>query len=162
MRKIKYLAAIIFSFFIFSRFCFAFDDVSYDIKASFYPEEKKIEASETLKFKNTSGQDISEIYLRVYPNHKYSKKEKINLYKYATYFRIDPYPKGFDAGKFSIGSIASGGKELKFSFEGEDQTILKVKLAEPLKNNETFELSIDFSVTIPHHIGRFGWHEGTF
>ncbi len=159
------LIAFIFLFmslFSFSCAASAFDDIAYDIKASFVPKDKRLEATETISFKNTSGKGLEEIYLRVYPNHKYSQEEKIKLYKYAAYFRTNPFPGGFDPGQFSINYILSQGSYLEYSFEGPDKTILKINLPTVLKDGETFELKIDFVLKIPHHIGRYGWHEGTF
>ncbi len=164
MRRIKFLAGLIFCVALSCPLntAYSFDDISYDISASFYPDEKKIEAKENISFKNTTGKDLKEIYLRVYPNHEYSQGEKLKLYKYATYFRIDPFPSGFDSGKFTVVSISSGGRQLEYSFEGRDKTVLKITIPEALKNGEKIELNIDFNLKIPNHIGRYGWHKETF
>lgn len=143
---------------------FAFDDISYDITAQFEPQEKTIKATEVVTFKNNIGEPLREIYFRVYPNHKYSADEKKRLYFYASYFKINPYPEGFDRGAFQVSSIKVKGREepLAFAFEGEDQTIMKIELTEPLKDKEALTLEISFSLEIPHRLGRYGWHRNTF
>lgn len=140
----------------------AFEDVRYDITASLSAEDKTITAHETLSFKNSSGQELKEIYLRVYPNHKYSKTEIERLYKYASYFKVDPYPEGFDPGVFEVRRIAAQGRAAEYTFELEDQTVMKVVLPEPLKDGEVLSLEIEFFLKVPHHIGRYGWHQRTF
>lgn len=182
-----FLSGILFSV----SYVWAFDDVQYEIAASFSPAQKTIDAKETLTFKNTSGRDLKEIYLRVYPHHKISAREKKQVFKYAGYFKTDLYPQGFDAGAFCIESIVIAGKSLDpstqtppmggglcsgfrpkgskkgtaglpYSFEGEDQTVLKVVLPEVLKDTQTLSLEIAFSSKIPHRYGRYGWHKNTF
>ncbi|MBI5873861.1 MAG: BamA/TamA family outer membrane protein [Candidatus Omnitrophica bacterium] len=164
MRKISIVGFLVFSFLaIWPAAClFAFDDVRYDIDASFSPQKKTIEARETVSFVNDSGQDLDAIYLRVYPNHKYSAKEKERLYRYASYFKIDPYPYGFDEGEFSVASVSSSERLLDYAFEGDDQTVMKVVLAGTLKQGESIKLEIAFSLKVPHRLGRYGWHKDTF
>ncbi|MFH0877542.1 MAG: M1 family aminopeptidase [Candidatus Omnitrophota bacterium] len=144
----------------------AFEDIRYEIDARLDPRAKTIQATETVTFKNNSGRSLDVIYLRVYPNHRYSPQEKKVLYQYASYFKIDPYPNGFDPGNFRLESLAvtfagtSG--EVPFSFEGKDQTVLKVNLNRSLADGESSSIRLEFSARIPHRIGRYGWHQDTF
>lgn len=143
----------------------AFDDIRYDIEARFLPASKTVEATEKVSFANDTGHDLAEIHLRVYPNHRYSRQEKSNLYKYASYFRTDPAPDGFDAGSFELRSVGIGEASVQkaaFSFEGRDQTVLNVVLPQPLKNGAKITIHLGFSIRIPHKPGRYGWHRGTF
>jgi hypothetical protein len=166
MKKNRFLPGLFLSL---SLFCligpaqvYAFGDIRYAISASFSPKEKKIEAKERLTFRNDTDRAFSEICLRVYPNHRYSKKEIRQLYNYASYFKVNPFPGGFDPGAFILRSVKSLGADLSYEYVGEDQTILKIILPTPLAPGASFELEIDFSLKIPHHIGRYGWHKNTF
>ena len=167
MKKFKFLICIwlfVLSFFPSAK-VFAFEDIRYDISAQFNPEEKSIRAHETVTFKNNSGQSLGEIYFRVYPNHKYSGEEKKELYEYATYFKVNPYPNGFDPGAFQIKAIQMTQprpEALSYAFEGDDQTLMRVALPQPLGNGESITMEIEFSLKIPHRIGRYGWHKNTF
>jgi len=161
-RLILIASTIFLSAFILACPAFAFDDVRYEITADFSPQGKTIQAVETVSFVNNSGQGLDAVYLRVYPNHKYSKQEKVRLYRYASYFKIDPYPSGFDEGAFNVESVSSSQKDLDHIFEGEDQTLMKVVLPETLKHGQSIELKIAFSLKIPHRLGRYGWHKDTF
>ncbi len=167
MKKFKFLICIWLFVLIFfpSAKVFAFEDIRYDISAQFNPEEKSIRAHETVTFKNNSGQSLGEIYFRVYPNHKYSGEEKKELYEYATYFKVNPYPNGFDPGAFQIKAIQMTQprpEALSYAFEGDDQTLMRVALPQPLGNGESITMEIEFSLKIPHRIGRYGWHKNTF
>ena len=166
MKKINSLfLCLLFLMTVFPSCALAFKDIRYDIAARFNPRDKTIDASETLEFQNNTGQDLNEIYFRVYPNHKYSKKEIRELYRYATYFNTNPFPNGLDEGAFRIKAIGfegQGQEVLKFAFEGRDQTLLKVSLPEPLKDGDLLKIKIEFSLKIPHRIGRYGWHKNTF
>lgn len=143
----------------------AFDDIQYDLEARFLPASQTIEATEKISFVNDTGRDLAEIHLRVYPNHRYSRQEKSHLYKYASYFRIDPAPDGFDVGTFDVRGVRIGRtspQKAAFSFEGRDQTVLNIALPEPLKAGATIVMHLDFTLRIPHKPGRYGWHRGTF
>ncbi len=165
MKKINLLSLVLALFLsvpAFSSNCFAFENISYDITAQFDPQDKTVLASETVEFKNNTGSTLNEIYFRVYPNHRYSAKEKKRLYEYAGYFKINPYPQGFDPGDFRIRSVRLGKEALKYEFEGADQTLLKIPLSQPFKNGDTLKIEIEFSLKVPHRIGRYGWHNGIF
>lgn len=151
------------AFFLKSEPLFAFEDIQYTMDAHFDAGQKVIEARQDISFKNNTGISLNEIYFRVYPNHHYSKKEIDNLYRYASYFKVDPFPDGFDPGAFAILSLSrQGGGPLKYQFEGEDQTVMKVVLDKPLLEGESFSLEIHFKIRIPHRVGRYGWHDDTF
>ncbi len=155
------LISWVFSF-VFIRSVFAFSDVRYDIDAKLSPEEKTIQATEELSFLNDSGKDLEVIYLRVYPNHRYSKKERESVYKYASYFKMEPYPSGFDEGSFTVNSVVSSGQNLDFLFEGDDQTVMKIILPDKARDRSVVTLKISFSLKVPHRLGRYGWHQNTF
>lgn len=134
----------------------------YNIQATINAQEKTIKASETVIFTNHGKEAIGEIYFHLYANRKYTQAEKEFMLRYAGYFKINPYPDGFDSGKVTIHSVKRGQSSLPYQMEGEDETLLLVPLNEKLGIGETIEVAIDFSVDIPHAYGRFGWHENIF
>ena len=149
--------------FVAAQGAWAFEDVRYDISARFDPAAATLTAHQTLSFRNDTGGPLKEIYLRIYPNHKYSPREKRNLYKYASYFKADPFPEGFQQGALTVASLKDGAQsDLKFSVEGEDATLLKVELADACPAGATCVLEMDFAVKIPYHLGRFGRYRDTF
>ncbi len=141
----------------------AFEDVRYDISARFNPAAATLTARQTLSFNNDSGQPLKEVYLRIYPNHRYSPREKRELYRYASYFKTDPFPQGFEEGALAVTSLKDGAqRDLSFSVEGEDETVLRVDLPEACPAGGRCVLEMAFTVKIPNHLGRFGRHKDTF
>jgi len=141
----------------------AFEDVRYDISASLDPEASTLTATQTLSFVNDTGQTLTEVYLRIYPNHRYSAREKRNLYKYASYFKAEPFPDGFQQGALTVTTLRDGARQdLSFAVEGDDATLLRVDLPEPCPPGGTCALEMEFTVDIPCHLGRFGRYRDTF
>ena len=148
-----------FVFLIFPDTSYSYEHPRYYIHAEVNVDQKKITARQEVIFTNNTNRDIKELYFHLYPNRKYKKQEKELLLRYAGYFKINPFPDGFQAGRMEIHSIQKDSLPLTFSIGGEDQTILKVPLEEMLSPNQSVKISIDFSVDIPHAYGRFGWHK---
>jgi hypothetical protein len=151
---------------LLSHLCFGFchcayaqEPPRYEIDATLDTTNHKIAAKEKVAFTNNSEEDLNTIYFHIYPHRKYNKKEIKFLYRYAGYFKVNPFPEGFQGGDLLIESVSSGGRAVNFIEEGQDQTILRVNLDKTLKTGETVLLEISFNVDIPHAYGRFGWHK---
>jgi len=131
----------------------------YEIDARIDTALHKIEAKAKVIFTNNSEQELTAIYFHIYPHRKYTRQEIRFIYRYAGYFKVNPFPEGFQSGDLKILRISSGSQPLTYSIEGADQTILKIQLDASLKQGESKEISIKFTVNIPHAFGRFGWHK---
>jgi len=131
----------------------------YEIEAVVDTVLKKITASQKIRFVNPTANPIGEVYFHIYPQRLYTAEEKSFMQRYASYFKVDPFPEGFPSGRVEIHSITQNGESLKFEMGGEDRTLLKVFLPEALAEGAALELRIEFSVDVPHAYGRFGWHE---
>ena len=156
---LKKLIFIILMDFVFSAKTMAFEHPRYEIKASLHADNKTMTVTQSVEFTNNSHRPLSELYFHIYPHRHYSAQEKEFMMRYAGYFRIDPFPEGFQSGDLEMASVKKGQASLLFYIEGEDKTILKVPLAETLRPGEKVTLTMDFTVKIPHAYGRFGWHE---
>ncbi|MGE5279149.1 MAG: M1 family aminopeptidase [Deltaproteobacteria bacterium] len=157
----------LFSLFILSLLCvstaWGFQDVRYDISARLDPRSSVVTGTEILSFVNDTGAPLREVFLRIYPNHKYAPREKRNLYKYASYFKAEPFPEGFEQGALAVGAVKDGaGAALPFAVEGADATLLRVTLSSPCPAGGTCVLTTDFTVTVPCRLGRFGRYGGIF
>lgn len=138
---------------------FAQTPPEYKIEAVLDTTNHTIKANQLITFTNDSKNPVSEVFFHIYPNRKYTEKEKAFLYRYAAYFKIKPFPDGFQSGGLKIGYIKTDAQNLNYDIEGSDQTILKVNLPKPLSPGASIKLKIAFEVAIPHAIGRFGWHK---
>jgi hypothetical protein len=131
----------------------------YDIKAAVDINKHSIQADQTVTFNNNSDKAVSQLYFHIYPNRKYTKEEMRTMNRYAGYFKVNPYPQGFQSGGMQIFGIRSGNEKLSYTIEGADQTILNVSLFRPLEPGQSVTLELSFAVQIPHSYGRFGWHK---
>ncbi|MCX7926631.1 MAG: M1 family aminopeptidase [Candidatus Omnitrophica bacterium] len=133
----------------------------YDIKAQFDSGDHTIEAEQTVTFTNRFNTQIEELFFYIYPHRHYKKQEIKQLYRYAGYFKVSPFPEGFQSGDLIIKEITGeDGKPLNYSIEGDDQTLLKINLNYPISQGQTVRICMRYKVNIPHCFGRFGWHRG--
>lgn len=140
----------------------AFEDINYKITCDFKPDTKTIIAAEVISFKNNSRKELKEIYLRIYPNHKFSQKDMENISKFTSSLKVDAFPEGSDSGSFKIRTISQGSNDLDYEILGQDSTVLKLNLNSPLREGDSIEFKIVFDLEIPHRYGRYGWHNNIF
>jgi hypothetical protein len=130
----------------------------YDIKATVDTARHSISATQSVTFTNGSDRPVSHLSFHIYPNRRYTKNEIRVMNRYAGYFKVNPYPEGFQAGGMEITAARSEGAPLPYIIEGEDRTILTVTLPRALLPGQTVTVDLAFSVQVPHAYGRFGWH----
>ncbi len=131
----------------------------YDIRVSVNASQKSLKAQQRVSFTNRQQGPIGEVWFHIYPNRVYTPREKALLFRFAGYFKVDPFPEGFQSNHFSVGSVKMQNQDLAFFVEGKDKTLLRVVLDSEMKPGETRELSIEFSLQFAHAYGRQGWHE---
>jgi len=144
-----------------TEFVWGFEFPKYELDCTLDLENHTLQAKQKITFTNNSNKKINTIYFHLYPHRKYTKEEQEFMYRLAGYFKMNPYPEGFQSGDLKIDNISNKNKKrLSYKIEGEDQTILKVELLTELAPRKTVVLNIDFRLEIPHAYGRFGWHKG--
>lgn len=128
----------------------------YEIYADFNPEDKIINAVQTVKYKNNTKTTLNELYFYLYPNA--FKNENETPFPGEEFSRA--YPNGFDPGFIEINYIKAGREELDFQYDG---IYLQVFLpSKGLKQGRETTIEISFKVIIPNCLGRFGYGEKTF
>ncbi|MFA5099366.1 MAG: M1 family aminopeptidase [Candidatus Omnitrophota bacterium] len=135
------------------------DHPQYDIHATVDITRHSINATQAVTFTNGSEHPVSSVYFHIYPHRRYTKNEMRIMNRYAGYFKVNPYPEGFQSGDLDIKSVRSFGAPLSYTIEGDDRTILNVALPRPLLPGQTINIDLEFSVQVPHSYGRFGWHK---
>lgn len=131
----------------------------YDIKAVLDPARHSLSATQTVTFTNNSKTAVENLYFHIYPHRRYTRAEVRKMNRYAGYFKVDPYPEGFQSGDLAVSRLRSEGADLSYIIEGDDGTILNVALGRPLAPGASVTVEMTFSVSIPHSYGRFGWHQ---
>ncbi len=89
-----------------------------------------------------------------------------NSYKKEEYYAIDPenydlgYPYGFSSGKIDIKSveIENGGD---YEVTGSQEHLLVISLDKDIRPGKSVQIKIEYKVTIPNSLGRFGYGEET-
>jgi len=142
--------------------CYAFEHPRYDMDVTVDTEKKEISAREKVVFTNNGGADVDEVVFHIYANRHYTGREKENIRKLGAYFKINPYPEGFQESRVDFSKVDVNGKDAGWKIAGKDRTLFKVSLPEPLKPGQSVTLNLKFRVNLPHAYGRFGWHEDIF
>src|SRR3989338_6474378 len=142
--------------FVLCSVCFAYEYPKYEIEARVDTAGHIIRAKQKVTLVNNSDKAVKEAYFHIYPNRKYTEKEKRFISRYAAYFKVNLFPEGFQSGSIKINSVSSSGQSLKYQIEGEDQTILKVELEKEVVVGSSAVLELEYQVEIPHAYGRFG------
>jgi len=131
----------------------------YHIDAELNAKDKIITAKQNLIYKNNENVELKELYFHVYNNAFNSKETAPFLFD--DFNRA--YKRGFEPGNTEISSLKTKvGENLKYSFQGEGNSIMKVELSKAIKPGDTIELDMNFKVNIPPASERFGWGENHF
>ncbi|OGO77113.1 MAG: hypothetical protein A2Y23_13715 [Clostridiales bacterium GWB2_37_7] len=134
-------------------------DNTYKINVELDVEAKTLTSNQSIQYVNAEVVDLKELYFNVYSNAFSSKETAPFLFD--DFDRA--YSRGFEPGYTEISSIKTkAGESLKYSFQGEGNTILKVELTEPLKPGTAIELIMDYKVLVPPANERFGYGENHF
>ena len=120
---------------------------------------KVLTAEQKVTYVNNEDVELPDLYFHVY-NNAFKKKETAP-------FLFDDfskaYTRGFQPGysEFEAVELAVGQSReaLDYSFQGEGETILKVKLPEPLQPGKSITLELRYKVIIPPAGERFGYGE---
>ena len=131
----------------------------YEMDCIFYPANHTLKIKQSVVFANNQDLPINEVYFHIYPNRKFSKSDKDFLLRFAGYFKINPFPEGFQSANFNIQRIYSLDKDLRYEITGDDKTILKVILPFGLVPGAKIQINLDFDLGLPHAYGRLGWHK---
>lgn len=135
----------------------------YEIDAQIDPARKTLAAHQSTTWTNNGNTEVDDLVFHIYPNRFYTNAEKDFLRRFAAYFNVLPFSEGFQTGRMRIDSVSMPGRNLKFFVEGDDRTLLKIELPQPVKPGESVTVSLAYFVEIPHlALGRFGWNEGVF
>ncbi len=120
-------------------------------------ESKSLSVEETVVYKNTSEEVLTEIYFFDWANSFSNKKTPLGIRFSENFDSSFHFEKDEDRGSTDILSVSdSSSKKLKWE-RGEELDIFKVILDKPLLPNESFTLNFTFDVKIPNDkFTRFG------
>jgi hypothetical protein len=102
------------------------DAPRYTIEAAVNPESGRVTGQMALRYTNTSGETLSELVFRLYPNAQ-------TIY---------------GGGSLTVESVAQGGTALDTDLS-EDGTVLRARLQRPLKPGQIVSVDVTFSAQVP-------------
>jgi hypothetical protein len=142
---------------------------NYDISVSLNAKDKMISATETLVWRNTSRDRITELQFHLYLNG-FRKSESTFMKESQGSSRGAAMDVG-GWGWINIDAIAiRGGEDLTAKMEfihpddgnAADQTVMRVRLARPVLPNQTITLDISFTAKMPTVFARTGYYDDFF
>lgn len=131
---------------------------NYEIVANLDYQNKTLQATENIEYKNRSEKVLQEIKFHLHPNAFSADAEKNKSVSEAQFERA--YPNGFSEGNITIESVKVNNNPVEFEIEPEEKQILTVPTS-LLNPNQSVEIEIQFSLTIPCVQHRFGYGEDT-
>lgn len=132
---------------------------SYEITAKFDEQSKTLEALETFKWKNDSGETLNEAVFHLYPN---AFREDAVYKPVSKQDFTSAYPNGASYGGIEISSVTAGGNEVDFSIGGEDKNLLVVPLGRDLPPGGETVIEIKFTDTLPNAAHRYGYTDNNY
>lgn len=118
----------------------------------------KLTAKQTIDYINSEDVELDKLYMHLYPNN--FRAGATNSPVSATN-KSKAYPNGNSYGKIELSKLCVDGNETEILLEGNDDDFLKVVLEESLSPDDRIEIEMEYEVTIPNCIHRFGYGENT-
>ena len=129
----------------------------YIIDAVLDTADKVLTAEQQVIYVNNDDVELSELYFHIYANA--FRKQETAPFLFDDFSRA--YSRGFKPGYTEIEAIelskGQSRKALEYSLQGVGETILKIKLPEPLKPEGSVNLRFKYKVIIPPAGERFGY-----
>lgn len=122
----------------------------YNISIDVNPETNEVNGIEKIKFKNRTELKFNKIYFNTYLN-AFSRGSENK--PYFDEFKNKVFKYGESYGYMDIMNVSMNNEDLKFTLDG---TILCVELDEPLNQEATAEITIQFHAKIPKICHRTG------
>ena len=142
---------------------------NYQISARYDPAEKSVDGRETLTWTNSSPNEVTELRFHLYMN-AFKNEKSTFVRESGGQLRGDRIEKDKSPwGWIDVKRMSTAGVDLTKAIEfihpddknADDQTVIRVPLAKPVKPGETIELRIEFKTKFPKVFARTGY-AGTF
>lgn len=131
---------------------------TYRIEAGFDHCDMSVSAVESVEFFNATGGEVEELRFHLYPN---AYREGVKNKPVSPAKSAKAYPNGYDYGGIEIEYATQGEEDLPFEIGGEEQNILILPLAQPVKDGQKTTVKISFETTLANVRHRLGYAENT-
>ena len=130
---------------------------TYDIDLKLN-DNNTIDGNQVVRYKNTTANILSEVYFHLYAN---SFSEIATNKPVSKLYESKAYPNGTSYGKIEIIDVNVTGNDTSFALENTDKDLLKVSLNTPLYPNDFISIDMQYKITIPNVLHRFGYNDNT-
>lgn len=127
----------------------------YEIQVELDAEDMSYKGKQKLIYVNNTTEDLEELYFHLYPNAFKTLEQAPILFNTIDYINPIDYVPGY----IEIEKANLKGIDLEWSIMEDIETILAVKLNEPLKKGKTLELYLEFMAKLPSTSDRYGYHD---
>ena len=135
---------------------------SYNVNASLNIDEKSIEVSQIMKFKNTSNIILNEIFLEDWSNSYINNETKLAKRISDEYSRSFSFAKKRQRGYTLIDELKSD-NVLSWNRYQDQSDLIRIKLEEPLEINESISIELKYTIKLPDSkFTGFGYDDKNF
>ena len=127
---------------------------SYNIVLTYDHETKTAECSSVVEYVNNSENSLKEVKFHLYAN---AFSEEADGAVCSTANEAKTYPNGKSYGSIEVSAVYVNGAVTEFEYDGKADMLLKVPLSEELFPDEKVKIEIDFTLTLPNALHRFGY-----
>lgn len=131
---------------------------NYVLDLTLDTDNKTVTGKQTVSYINNADISLNEVCFHLYPN-AFRDKDKVPV---ESDKMTTAYPNGFSSGYITLNTLKAGDKDAKYTITGEDATVLKISLAEPLKKGDRITFEFEYTITLPNYLGRFGYGDKSF
>jgi peptidase M1-like protein len=142
--------------------------VDYDLRVELFPDDKKIKAEGSIRWKNTTALPTTDLWWHLYLNAFRNDRTTLIRESGGGKLRKDVFQRG-KWGYIEVTKLAAGGQDLleKRTFEHpdddneEDRTVMRTPLARAVAPGEEIAIDVAFEAKLPKVFARSGYG-GTF
>ena len=135
---------------------------SYNVNASLNIDTRSIEVSQIMKFKNTSNIILNEIFLEDWSNSYINNETKLAKRISDEYSRSFSFAKKRQRGFTVINELKSNSEVTWSRYQGQSD-IIRVKLEEPIKINQSISIELKYTIKLPDSkFTGFGYDDKNF
>lgn len=128
---------------------------NYKIEVDLNTDDMSYTGKQNISYVNNTDIDLEEVYFHLYPNAFRTLEDAPVLFNTGENIEALSYIPG----NIEIQEVSSKKENLEWNIEGDKDTILHIRLKEPIEKGESIELYLGYKVKLPTTKDRFGYHD---
>lgn len=130
------------------------------IEAELNVERRVLNVHQTMTLTNRTGQTLSQLVLRTWPNAFQSVDTSPCAADEELYGAF--YPDGFSAGALIMAQASAAGQHVVYRYTDDAKTVLELPVSNGWNAGETLAVELHYAVQIPRMAYRFGFWDGIY